>query len=239
MCIRDRNSITQALKDIWNVIVGVITQKWNELTTFLNFAFVSLKGIWDGFWTSVNETITNIWNSIVKIIQDKWNEFTSFITSGVTNVTTEFNKLKDNIIGAITSIDLFQAGKDVVQGLINGIQSMAGNVSSAISSMTSNLSKTTDNELKINSPSKIFEWKGQMIGKGLENGINTVLDNLISNNSIANKIQIASSIPLNTTSRTNTNSTVNNVKNISTVNNNYLTNQSFDRFNFNKKLNAI
>lgn len=66
---------------------------------------------------------------------------------------------------------LYQAGKDVIQGLINGIKDMGGAIGGAIGDVASGAVNMAKHFLGIGSPSKVFHEIGMNLGRGLANGI--------------------------------------------------------------------
>jgi hypothetical protein len=66
---------------------------------------------------------------------------------------------------------LWQAGKDLVVGLWNGIESAVGWLSGKVSGFVSNLMGTITNGLGIHSPSTITLGHGRMLVLGLASGI--------------------------------------------------------------------
>lgn len=75
---------------------------------------------------------------------------------------------------------LLDAGKNIVQGLINGIGSMIGSAVAKAKELASSVAGAVTGFLGIKSPSKLFEEFGvntaEGFGRGLENGFGPVLD---------------------------------------------------------------
>lgn len=69
---------------------------------------------------------------------------------------------------------LFNVGKDIIQGLINGVGSMIGAAGNAVKNVGSSIVSGLKNILGIHSPSTVFAEIGQNMGAGLIQGINGV-----------------------------------------------------------------
>lgn len=67
-------------------------------------------------------------------------------------------------------IDLFSIGTDIIQGLIDGIKSMAGNVVNAAKGVVDGAIQGAKNLLGINSPSRVFKGFGINTFEGYING---------------------------------------------------------------------
>ena len=71
------------------------------------------------------------------------------------------------------AIVLFDAGKDIMNGLIDGIKSKIQEINNVISGVATGISTAFKTLLGINSPSKIFEQFGAYIDEGLVIGLNS------------------------------------------------------------------
>lgn len=133
------------------VAIGVLLYKnWDKIKEFAK-----------SLWQSLKTTFENIKTSIV-------NAFTA-VSTGVKNMwsnVTEFIKgLPDQML-------IF--GKNIIQGLINGIKDKAKAVVEAITNVTSGITNKVKSVLGIKSPSKVMMGIGLNIVDGLTKGI---LDN--------------------------------------------------------------
>jgi phage-related protein len=81
--------------------------------------------------------------------------------------------LGSTIVNAVKGFGslLYNTGKDLVRGFINGIQDMLGSVKDAIGNVGSSAVNKMKSMLGIHSPSKVFADIGGNMGKGLVNGI--------------------------------------------------------------------
>lgn len=92
----------------------------------------------------------------------------------VHNVVSFFQQLPGRIMSAVSGFGnlLYNVGRDLVQGLINGIGSIGGQIGERIKGFANDAVKTAKNILGIKSPSKVFEGIGENIGLGMVEGIN-------------------------------------------------------------------
>ncbi|COQ01188.1 Phage-related protein [Streptococcus pneumoniae] len=75
---------------------------------------------------------------------------------------------------------MISVGKDLIQGLINGIKSMASHVASVARNVVSGAVNAAKSALHIGSPSKLFRQFGIWTMEGLNIGINKEGKNVIS-----------------------------------------------------------
>lgn len=148
---------------IWNLIVSVVTGALqiigqvviSGLGLVANFVGSALSGIGRFFVDVFNSTITNA---------------TSFIGT----LLNFFGGLGGKIMGALGNIGalLFNTGKNIIQGLIDGIGSMMGAIGRAVMNIVPEAIRGPFEQLLgIRSPSRIFRGYGLNIGQGLILGI--------------------------------------------------------------------
>ena len=101
----------------------------------------------------------------------------NLITSGL-SIAREFG---DRFINAFKSLPskLLQVGKDIVEGLKNGIKEAWNGLTDWVKDLCDNLVKGFTENLRINSPSKVFrdevgQWIPAGIAEGIENGLGTL-----------------------------------------------------------------
>jgi len=91
----------------------------------------------------------------------------------------------------LEGINLYDIGVNIIQGLINGIGSMAKAVAGKVSDIAGGIKDKIQGALNIHSPSRFTTWIGEMFGKGLVNGIGSMIKPVMS---IANKMAQAAMI---------------------------------------------
>lgn len=125
--------------------------------------------------------------SIIQLAADKVSEFYDrYVRPMVDNVVRGFNRVRDTVTGwkdkLVSALSgagswLVSAGRDVVQGFINGIKSLAGTIGSAFLDMVPGWIKGPFKKaLGIASPSKLFAEYGRNIGEGLIAGVGSMED---------------------------------------------------------------
>jgi phage-related protein len=80
-------------------------------------------------------------------------------------------QIASTIIDTLKEIDLLEVGKNIVQGLIEGIGSMIGAVADAAKNVAESAGNAIKNFLGINSPAKLTIGYGQYTGEGLVVGM--------------------------------------------------------------------
>lgn len=109
-------------------------------------------------------------------IKSAGESFAKFL-DGVENWAAEAGKAAANMVNAVADAiaslpaKMYEAGKNVWQGLVKGIQSGISNATGAAANLAKAVIDKFTTETDIHSPSKLFEQFGIYIDQGLANGI--------------------------------------------------------------------
>lgn len=159
----------ERLKGTFDVLMGLFTGDWERFTK-------GLLGIWNGLWDSVGAVLLGLW--------DLWGAALSVIASAFGGWFEDLAKQSHDW------------GRNVIQGLINGIKSMMSSAISLISDFASDLAASAKSMLGIHSPSRVFMEIGGYISEGMGLGIHKKGD--AARNSLANLVsEMTASIGLN------------------------------------------
>jgi len=165
------NAVKDTATNIWNTLKSSVVNAANGLKDGAVNAWNTLKssvinaanGLKDGAvnaWNNLNSSVTNLANSAKDGAINAWNSLKS-MTSNI------FNGVVSSI-KSILKIDLFSVGRNIIDGLVNGIKSGVGAVGAAISEVAGNIKSKIKGALGINSPSR---WMRDVVGKMIPQGI--------------------------------------------------------------------
>lgn len=93
------------------------------------------------------------------------------ITDAISSVTETAKKILSAIKSAFDNFSLFDIGKNLIQGLIDGVNNMIETAKSAVANVGNAVIDKVKNVLGIHSPSTVFAEIGGYIDQGLANGI--------------------------------------------------------------------
>ncbi|MEM5055816.1 tape measure protein [Enterococcus faecalis] len=154
------NNLKQGTVDTFNATVQWSKDTW---TNFKQWIVDLVVGIKDGAingWENLKQGTINTFNNLVQGAKNAWNNLTRSVSDTVSNVKQTFEDLKH--------VDLFEIGKNIIQGLVDGIGSMIGAVGKKIKEVAGNIKDGIKGALKIHSPSR---WMRDMIGKNIVLGV--------------------------------------------------------------------
>lgn len=133
--------ITGNWSQAWNGIKQIGTGVWNYIkSAFSNFGQL-IVGIARAAWNLLGSVISGGWNLIKSGASAAWNGIKSVVSTGVNGVVNFVKNLPNNIKSIFSSAGswLISAGKNIIQGFINGLKSMFGSVKSTLGGLTSKL----------------------------------------------------------------------------------------------------
>ena len=168
---------------VTNIVLGLVEAVvglWVGLdTTLREFADNLVKGVID-FFTNLSDElvghsiIPDMVKSIIEIITGFKDDFVDMINALVDEAVDEFEKFVKEIEGKAQ--DMKTAGKNIIQGLIDGIKSMVGAAISSVVGAVNSVIDAAKSAVGIESPSKVFAEIGVNIGLGLIGGIESMQD---------------------------------------------------------------
>lgn len=192
------NAVWGFLKAAWDTVgqpvVNFVKAGFDRFWGGLKSIFGWIKSGWSILW----EFFRSVWNAVgqpvVDFIVSKFNWFKDRIgaifniikgfASGLLEAIREkFNAIagvvggiKDRIMSAVSGAGkwLYQTGKWIVEGLINGIKAMWNKATDVVGNLGKALVNKGKDVLGIGSPSKIFKQYGKWVGEGLVIGINSM-----------------------------------------------------------------
>ena len=138
------NGIKNAVTTIWNAISSFISGAWSAFTGFVSSTWENIKNLISNAWEAIKATTQAVWEAIksavsnaVQAMVSKLQEFASSVKAKIDEAWSHVKQFPQNIRNAFSNAGswLVNAGKAIIQGLINGIKSMAGTVGNAIRSI--------------------------------------------------------------------------------------------------------
>jgi phage-related protein len=106
----------------WNEIRSAIGSKVDEIRNKISDVLGSISARWNEAWTSVRNFVGTAWNNIRNAVGD-----------GINNVLNVIRGMPGQITGALGTLGglLYNSGRSIIQGLIDGLYSMLQNAYNA------------------------------------------------------------------------------------------------------------
>lgn len=168
----------QWLKDMWtaafDAVVAIIKFYWDFAVSLFTGAWELLKAIVVGGWDAIKGFFSTATAAMKTIVSDAWNGVISFFTGGIGNAVRMVAELPGKVMSALGNLGstLYSAGRDLVQGLLNGIGSLASTIGNwFLNKIPAWIRDPFKAALGIHSPSTVFAGFGENIIDGLVNGM--------------------------------------------------------------------
>lgn len=182
------NTLKEGLKEIWNgiklvfsgtldAIKGLVTKGWEDLKTTTANTFYAIRDKLSEIWDSIKTTATNSPEQIKNTASQKFEEMKKSLADKMTAAKNKIVEIWNQVKDFFAGIDLSQIGKDIIQGLIDGIGSMASSLMEKAKGIAEGIKETLRDAFDINSPSRYMR---DMIGKNIGEGLIIGLDSMRS-----------------------------------------------------------
>jgi phage-related protein len=189
-------AVMQIIMGIIQVVTGIISGNWSMVWEGIGNIF---SGIWNTIVAVVGGALNIVWSTITnslglvfgfigsilgnigQFFADTWNNITRGISDFVGGIGKFFESIPGTIQGALSAAGtwLYDAGKNIVQGLFDGIKSLASTIGNFFLGLLPGwIVEPFKIALGIQSPSKLFRQFGRHIGEGLMLGTGDTKDDI-------------------------------------------------------------
>ncbi|WP_323133513.1 phage tail protein [Enterococcus hirae] len=148
------NNIKQFFKDTWQNIKDIAYNTW-----------VSIKNSMINTWNNIKDSFWNIVTGIVNSAENAWTNLKNGVSKAINRVKEIFDSLRE--------INLFEIGKNIIDGLINGVVEKWNALKKTIKGIAGSIKDSIKGALGIHSPSR---WMRDMVGKNIVQGIIVGID---------------------------------------------------------------
>lgn len=142
------SGVASFFTDLWNGIVSFVTGVWEGYMNWLRSVVVGLVRWWNDTWAGVGQFFGDLWANVVDGAVAIWEGLLDF-----------FGSIPGTILGFFTGVGkwLWNVGRDLVNGLLEGIKSLASTIGSFFLSILPDwIVGPFKAALGIASPSKLF-----------------------------------------------------------------------------------
>lgn len=187
-------SLVNRFKDFWDTnsafIMAIVQERFNSIVATIQMVMGIIQGIFEIAWPLITGIITIAWELIKTVISTAIDVVLGIISAGMAILQGDWSgaweiikgigeDIWHNIEDFFRNVDLFQIGADILQGLIDGIGSMAQAVWDKVSSIAEGIASAFSGVLQIFSPSRLFKRFGVDTMVGYQIGFDNEADHAI------------------------------------------------------------
>lgn len=138
------NGISSFFSSWWSALTGIFTGAWNGISSFISGSWNAIRDLAVNVWNGIKDSISNAWNATkdaianaVGAIIGKLGEMVSSAKSKIDEMVGKITGMKDTIVSKLSDAGqwLWDTGKAIVQGAIDGIMSAPNAIYDAIMSL--------------------------------------------------------------------------------------------------------
>ena len=146
-----------------NLIIGLIQgaqNLWNNFVSFLSSLWENIKSTASAAWAGLKSLVLGFINGLVSGAQTAWNNMKQGVTNVVNSVT--------NIFKGLANINLWEAGKAILNGFLGGLKSAWEGVTNFVGGIANWI---RDHKGPIDYDRKLLIPAGNAIMQGLDQGL--------------------------------------------------------------------
>lgn len=147
---------------IWSAIQGFFMGILNTLLEAIGSFLATAIAWWEEKWTAIREFVSETWDKIVETVR-------TMVQKVLTTIVEKIEEIIAKLKAKVT--DFINIGKEIIQGIINGILAMASKLVGTIIDVVKSAVTAAQDALQMQSPSKVFFEIGVGITEGWEEGI--------------------------------------------------------------------
>jgi phage-related protein len=153
-------------------LVILIIANWDKISAWTKKAWdivwTWIKDTWQKIKSKTTEVASNIWSTV----KQKFSDIVSAVKEKMNQVWNGIKEIWNQVMNFFRSIDLFEIGANIIEGLVNGVKSMASSLVNGVKGVVNGAIEGAKALLGINSPSRLFKSFGVYTGEGYIIGVN-------------------------------------------------------------------
>lgn len=157
----------------FNAIKTVVTLAMNSIKAVISAGVSIFTSVFNAGFNLIKNAFTTAFNVIKALVRGDMDGVKQAISTGMKNAYGIIKQLVGDIMGAFRQlgVQLLQAGRDAIQGFINGIKDKMTQALNTARDMANSVANVVKSALNIRSPSRVMAELGEWTALGLAKGI--------------------------------------------------------------------
>ena len=168
------NLVRTIVQTVLSAVRSVFTSTFNAVKSVVSGGMSAVQSTVQGALNAVRSAFSSAFATVKSIVTGGMSAVKSAVQSGINAVVSFFKGLVGKITGALGGLPgkLGTIGRQMIEGMINGIKAMAANVVDSIVGVAQGAIDGAKRFLGIHSPSRVFRDEvGKQISRGLAAGV--------------------------------------------------------------------
>lgn len=176
--------VRQAFTEIPMIIGGAFLAARQAALEWVTRMVVSIVNWYEQMKLAIPAKLVEIHRAIVKWAEDTWNAAVAWVKRTADDIEAWWNSLPRRVGGSLNSLwatiknwfwetskDIYEFGKNLIQGLINGVESTIDNAIGVVRRAMDRIKQGARDALGIGSPSRVFAQYGAWTVQGYIQGL--------------------------------------------------------------------
>lgn len=162
----------------WGVIRGVTSSVWSAISGVISAVWGRIRGVVAAGVAVVRAAVGAAWGAVSSVTSRIWNGLAGIVSSAVGRVIDIAAGIQGRVVGALAGAGrwLYDKGREIIQGLLDGIESMINAVADKINSVTDKIGRFLPGSPVREGPLKVLNrgHSGKEIVKMVIGGISSM-----------------------------------------------------------------
>lgn len=176
--------ILNVVTTVWTALLNIIAPALDTIKAVIATVTAALRGDWSAAWNGMKNIVSGVWRTIVGAVTGAmnivksvfalaWSVVARTVSDAITRVIGYVSGIRARILGALSGAATWLAntGRNLIEGLWNGINDKVGWIRRQISGFVDNVKGWFKDFFGIHSPSRVMADLGRYLPAGLAQGI--------------------------------------------------------------------
>lgn len=156
------------------IVIGVISALIAiGILLWQNWDTIKAKAV--EIWGAIKSWLAQTWENIKASAREKWESMKQTIQEKMNSAKQKITEIWNSILNFLRNINLYQIGKDIIQGLINGLGSLKDRALKKAQEIADGIKNKIKSALGIASPSRVMMELGEFTGEGFVLGLQSAI----------------------------------------------------------------
>lgn len=156
-------------------LVSAVIEKFTSVVTNVRNKMTEAKNKVSEIWESVKSLTSTALETVVRFVTTRFTRLVAAVREKMTDAKNKISEIWGQVQSFFDGINLYQTGKDVILGLVNGIGSMVNAAKNKAIEVAEGVVGAVKGIFKTASPSKVTTEIGTNVGEGLVIGMDGMI----------------------------------------------------------------